>query len=86
MHKPTKINYRRKFQDNIECAWCRDVTVKTRVGGLLWHAHVSELSDNVKTAIMQIKELKEVLNGQCEIIGFTLIEEVESMMCGICVD
>ncbi len=34
---------------------------------------------------MQIKELKYVLNGQCEIIGFTL-EEVDSMMCDICVD
>ncbi len=32
-------------------------------GGLLWHAHVSELSDNDKAAIMQIKELKDVLNG-----------------------
>ncbi len=60
-------------------------TVKTGVGGLLWHAHVSELSDNDKAVIMQIKELKEVLNGQCEIIGFTL-EEVQSMMCDICVD
>ncbi len=38
-----------------------------------------------KAAIMQIKELKDVLNGQCEIIGFTL-EEVENMMCDICVD
>ncbi len=47
-------------------------TVKTGTGGLLWHAHVSEVSDNDKAAIMQIKELKEVLNGQCEIIGFTL--------------
>ncbi len=60
-------------------------TVKTSAGGLLWHAHVSELSDNDKAAIMQIKELKEVLNCQCEIIGFTL-EEVENMMCDICVD
>ncbi len=60
-------------------------TVKTGVGGLLWHAHVSELSDNNKAAIMQIEELKDVLNGQCEIIGFTL-EEVENMMCDICVD
>ncbi len=34
---------------------------------------------------MQIKELKDVLNGQCEIIGFTL-EEVDNMMCDICVD
>ncbi len=49
------------------------------------YAHVSELSDNDKAAIMQIKELKEVLNCQCEIIGFTL-EEVESMMCDMCVD
>ncbi len=60
-------------------------TVKTGVGGLLWHAHVSELSDNDKAAIMQIKELKDVLNCQCEIIGFTL-EEVENMMCDIFVD
>ncbi len=34
---------------------------------------------------MQIKELKDVLNVQCEIIGFTL-EEVKNMMCDICVD
>ncbi len=34
---------------------------------------------------MQIKELKDILNGQCEIIGFT-IEEVENMMCDIYVD
>ncbi len=47
-------------------------TVKTGAGGLLWYAHVYELSDNV-------------LNGQCEIIGFTL-KEVENMMCDICVD
>ncbi len=60
-------------------------TVMTGVGGLLWHAQVSELSDNDKAAIMQIKQLKEVLNGQCEIIGFTL-EEAKSMMCDICVD
>ncbi len=60
-------------------------TVKTGVGGLLWHARVSELSDNNKAAIMQIEELKDVLNGQCDIIGFTL-EEVENMMCDICVD
>ncbi len=60
-------------------------TVKTCVGGLLWHAHVSELSDNDKAAIMQIKELKDVINCQCEIIGFTL-GEVENMMCDICVD
>ncbi len=60
-------------------------TVKTCVGGLLWHAHVSELSDNDKAAIMQIKELKDVLNGQCEIISFPL-EEVENMVCDICVD
>ncbi len=58
-------------------------TVKTGAGGLLWHAHVSELSD--KSAIMQIKVLKDVLNGQCDIIGFTL-EEVENMICDICVD
>ncbi len=56
-------------------------TVKTGVGGLSWLVHVSELSDNDKAAIMQIKEL----NWQCEIIGFTL-EEVENMMCDICVD
>ncbi len=31
--------------------------VKTGAGGLLWHARVSELSDNDKAAIMQIKEL-----------------------------
>ncbi len=31
---------------------------------------------------MQIKQLKDVLNGQCEIIGFTL-EEVENMICDI---
>ncbi len=60
-------------------------TVKTGVGRLLWHAHVSELSDNDKAAIMQIKELKNVLNGQCEFIGFTL-EEVENIMCNICGD
>ncbi len=60
-------------------------TVKTSAGGLLWHAHVSELSDNDKAAIMQIKELKDVLKGQCEIIGFTL-EEVENMTCDNCVD
>ncbi len=60
-------------------------TVKTSAGGLLWHAYVSELSDNDKAAIIQIKELKDVLKGQCEIIGFTL-EEVENMMCDICVD
>ncbi len=29
-------------------------TVMTGAGGLLWHAHVSELSDNDKAAIMQI--------------------------------
>ncbi len=34
---------------------------------------------------MQIKELKDVLNRHCGIIGFTL-EEVESMMYDICVD
>ncbi len=67
------------------CNWCRDSTVKTGTGGLLWHAHVSELSDNDKAAIMQIKELKYVLNDQCDIIGFTL-KEVENMMCDICVD
>ncbi len=60
-------------------------TVKTGTGGLLWHAHVPELSDNDKSAIMQIKELKDVLNGQCEIIGF-ILEEVKNMMCDICVD
>ncbi len=60
-------------------------TVKTGTGGLLWHAHVSELSDNDKAVIMQIKELKDILTGQCEIIGFTL-DEVENMMCDICVD
>ncbi len=58
-------------------------TVKTGAGGLLWHVHVSEMSGNDKAAIRQIKE-GEVLNGQCEIIGFTL--KVESMMCVICVD
>ncbi len=60
-------------------------TVKTGAGGLLCHAHVSELSDNDKAAIMQIKELKDVLNGLCKLIGFTL-EEVENMMCDIYVD
>ncbi len=60
-------------------------TVKTGAGGLLWYAHVSELSDNDKAAIIQIKKLKDILNGQCDIIGFTL-EEVENMMCDICVD
>ncbi len=59
--------------------------VKTGARGLLWHSRVSELSGNDKEAIMQLKELKEVLNGQCEIIGFTL-EEMESMMCDNCVD
>ncbi len=34
---------------------------------------------------MQIKELKEVLNGQCEIIGFTL-EDVESVIYDMCVN
>ncbi len=43
-------------------------SVKTVPGELLWHAHVSELLSNNKAAIMQIKELKEVLNGQCDII------------------
>ncbi len=59
--------------------------VKTGAVGLLLHAHVSELSDIDKAAFMQIQELKDVLNGQCDIIGFTL-EEVENMMCDICVD
>ncbi len=54
-------------------------TVKTGAGGLLWHAHISELLYNDKAAIMQIKELKKILDSQCEIIGFTL-EVVESMM------
>ncbi len=35
-------------------------TIKTGAGRLLCNAHVSELSDNDKAAIMQIKELKEV--------------------------
>ncbi len=43
------------------------------------------MTHNDKAAIMQIKQLKYVLNGQCDIIGFTL-EEVENMMCDICVD
>ncbi len=47
-------------------------TIETGAEGLLWHAHVSELSDNDQAVIMQIKQLKEVLNGQCEINGFTL--------------
>ncbi len=34
---------------------------------------------------MEIKELKDVLNGQCDKIGFTL-KEVESMMFDACVD
>ncbi len=34
---------------------------------------------------MQIKKVKEVLTGQCDIIGVTL-DEVESMICDICVD
>ncbi len=59
--------------------------VKTGSGVLMWHAHVSELSDNDKVTIMQIKELKEILNSQRVIICFTL-EEVESMMCDIYVD
>ncbi len=54
-------------------------TVKTGAGGLLWHAHISELLYNDKASIMQIKELKKILDSQCEIIGFTL-EVVESMM------
>ncbi len=33
-------------------------TVKAGAGRLLWNAHLSELSDNDKAAIMQIKELK----------------------------
>ncbi len=45
-------------------------TFKTGAGGLLWNAHVFELSDNDKAAIMQIKILKEVLNCQYDIIGF----------------
>ncbi len=49
-------------------------TVKTGAGGLLWQARVSELSKNDKAAIMQTKELREVLNGQYKIIGFTLEE------------
>ncbi len=57
-------------------------TVKTGAGGLLWHTHVSELSDNDQAAIIQINELKEVLNGQCDIIGFSM-KEVESMVCDI---
>ncbi len=60
-------------------------TIKARDGGLLWHAHVSELSDNDQVATIQIKELKEVLIGQSDIIGFSL-EKVESMMCDIFVD
>jgi hypothetical protein len=59
-------------------------TIRTGAGRLLWHAYVSELSDSDQAAIMQIKELKEVLNGQCDIIGFS-VEEVESMICDICV-
>ncbi len=34
---------------------------------------------------MQIKELKEVLNGQSDIIGFS-VEEARSMMCDICIE
>ncbi len=56
MQKPIKINNRRESQDHRECEEMS--TVKTGAGGLLWHAHVSELSDNDKAAIMQIKELK----------------------------
>ncbi len=41
-----------------------------------------QLSDNDKAAIMQIKKLKEDLNGQCEIIGFTL-EDVVNIMFDI---
>ncbi len=37
--------------------------IKTGAGGLLWHAHVSELSDNDKAVIMPIKQLKYVLNS-----------------------
>ncbi len=37
-------------------------TVKTGAVGLLWYVHVFEMSDNDKAAIMQIKELKDVLN------------------------
>ena len=59
-------------------------TIRNGAGGLLWQAYVSELSDSDQAAIMQIKELKEVLNGQCDIIGFS-VEEVESMICDICV-
>ncbi len=60
-------------------------TVKTGAGGLLWHDDVFDLSDNNKAAIMQIKEPKDVLNDECDIIGFTL-DEVENMMCDICLD
>ncbi len=39
---------------------------------------------NDKAAIMQIKELKEPLNGECDVIGFS-VEEVKSMR-DICID
>ncbi len=85
MQKPIKINNRRESQYHRECTCVEMSTVKTGVEGLLWHAHVSEQSDNDKAAIMQIKELNDILNGQYEIIGFTL-EEVENTMCDVCVD
>lgn len=62
------------YQDRRECTERRDIYFRTCAGGLLWHGHVSELSDNDQLAIMQIKELNEVLNGQRDIIGFSVEE------------
>ncbi len=39
----------------------------------------------IKQQSCKLKELKDVLNGQCDIIGFTL-EAVQNMMCDICLD
>ncbi len=68
MQKPIKINNRRESQEHRNVLGLEMSIVKTGAGGLLRYAQVSELSDNDKEAIVQIKELKEVLNGQCEII------------------
>ncbi len=38
---------------------------------------MSELSDKDQTATMQIKELKNVLNSQCNIIDFSVEVEID---------
>ncbi len=60
-------------------------TVITGVWDLMWHDHVSVFSDNDQAVVMQIKEDKDILNSQCNIIGFS-VEKVESLMFDICVD